>query len=339
MSAPPRPHAPTAGVPRVAAPSPRPAKRSPLGRLDLDLARSWPSLTAAVATVGVLLVFLGYRSGGYFPADSAPVGRRRVRDARRAACGPPAALAAEHLRARCAGGARRADRLDGLSAAWSPVPDAALEDMQRDALYVAIFGLALLAAGSGPPVAAAAVDGLAVCGVIAGGGLISRLLPALIESAGGGASAEYRLAYPLTYWNALGAVASTGAVLGLGLAADPRALPWSRGLAAATSVLLTTTMYLTLSRASWLALIVRRRRTAGARRPSRLAGADRGGCRRRHRAGADPPAGLPGTDRRPVAGVGPADAGCRVHRSAGDPGRRRRHSPWRCSRSAAARRL
>ena len=252
MSVPGDHHAPIArGPTAVALPIRKGNAREFVARLDL--ARAWPSL-AALGTVGVLLVVLGYQAGGYFPADSAPAGAVGfvVLAVLLAVRRPHWQLSTTAMVALAALVGLTA--WTGASAAWSPVPDAALEDMQRDAVYVAVFGLALLAAGSGRQSGILLWTSLAVCAVIAGGGLLSRLVPALIDGEGG-AAAVYRLSYPLTYWNALGAIASTGAVLGLGLAADPRSLPWSRGLAAAVTVLLTTTMYLTLSRASWLALI------------------------------------------------------------------------------------
>src|SRR5436190_274808 len=56
----------------------------------------------------------------------------------------------------------------GLSAAWSPTPDAALADLQRDLLYVALFGLGLLAAGSGRHAALVGRVVLAVIALIVG---------------------------------------------------------------------------------------------------------------------------------------------------------------------------
>ncbi|TML01537.1 MAG: hypothetical protein E6G41_16460, partial [Actinobacteria bacterium] len=60
----------------------------------------------------------------------------------------------------------------GLSAAWSPAPDTALADMQRDLLYVALFGLGLLAAGSGRHAVLVGRVVLAVIVVIVCAGLV-----------------------------------------------------------------------------------------------------------------------------------------------------------------------
>ena len=151
----------------------------------------------------------------------------------------------------------------GLSASWSPAPDAALADLQRDLLYVALFGLGLLAAGSGRHAALVGRVVLAVIVVIVGAGLLSRFAPHLVApDPGVPALTNNRLAYPLSYWNAYGALAAVGAVLAAGMSSDPRA-PVARARA-----------------------LRRRGRAAGGRglpepQPRHLAGAD--GRRRRAR--------------------------------------------------------
>jgi O-antigen ligase len=131
----------------------------------------------------------------------------------------------------------------GLSAAWSPAPDVALEDMQRDLLYAALFGLGLLAAGSGRH---AALLGWIVLAVI-----VAIVCAGLVHGDGG-----ERLSYPLTYWNAYGALAAVGVVLAAGLGSDPRAPVPVRALCGAAVVPLADGVYLSLSRGTWLALMV-----------------------------------------------------------------------------------
>ena len=131
----------------------------------------------------------------------------------------------------------------GLSATWSPAPDTALADLQRDLLYVALFWLGLVAAGSGRHAAVIGRVVLAVIVVIACAGLIH----------GDGGD---RLGYPLTYWNAYGALAAVGAVLAAGLGSDPHAPVPVRALCGAAVVPLADAVYLSLSRGTWLALIV-----------------------------------------------------------------------------------
>jgi hypothetical protein len=131
----------------------------------------------------------------------------------------------------------------GLSAAWSPAPDRALADLQRDLLYVGLFGLGLLAAGSGRHAALLGRVVLAVIVVIATAGLLHG-------------DPGDRLGYPLTYWNAYGALAAVGVVLAAGLGSDPRAPVPVRALCGAAVVPLAVAVYLSLSRGTWLALMV-----------------------------------------------------------------------------------
>ena len=113
------------------------------------------------------------------------------------------------------------------------VPDGALRDMRRAMLYLALFGLGLLAADSGRNARVVVWSVLGVIVTICGAGLLSRLQPDLVTSTVDPFVAVfYRLDHPLGYWNALGALASLGAVLALGLAADPRAHVLLRAAAA-----------------------------------------------------------------------------------------------------------
>ena len=111
----------------------------------------------------------------------------------------------------------------GLSTTWSVSPYGALDAANRSLLYVAIFGLALVAAGSGRFARHLVWATLAAILFVVGAGLLSRVYPNLVPSPNFAAGfAGYRLNYPLSYWNAFGALAATGTVLAFGLAADPR---------------------------------------------------------------------------------------------------------------------
>jgi len=95
---------------------------------------------------------------------------------------------------------------------------------------------------------------LAIAAVV-GAGLLSRLYPDLVvDPEPLGALNTYRLAYPVDYWNAYGALAAIGATLALGLGADPRTPVPLRALATGVTVPLAVALYLSLSRGSWLAL-------------------------------------------------------------------------------------
>jgi hypothetical protein len=134
-----------------------------------------------------------------------------------------------------------------LSERWAPLADAAWATAERDVLYLAALTTAVLvlrgrreARLAEPVLAAGAL-------VVVGYGLLGRLLPDVVHalpslSAGG------RLDQPLTYWNAMGALAAIGIVLCVRMAGDatrPRAL---RCAAAAGAAPLAAGLYLTFSR-------------------------------------------------------------------------------------------
>ena len=85
--------------------------------------------------------------------------------------------------------------------------------------------------------------------VVIGYGLLGRLLPGIVHvhpslSAGG------RLDQPLSYWNAMGALAAIGIVLSVRIAGDATRRPWLRSAGAAATVPLAVGLYLTFSRGS-----------------------------------------------------------------------------------------
>lgn len=219
------------------------------------LRRAWPALPA-VAVLVFLLLRLGFDQGGYFPAAFTSAGaiafialailvvrpaRERFSTHALVAIGALAAFAC----------------WTGLSRSWSVVPDVPLLDMQRAMLYLALFGLALLAADSGRNARVLVWSVLGVIVVLVGAGLLSRLQPDLVPTTIDPLiAAAYRLDYPLGYWNTFGALASMGAVLATGLAADARGSAVLRAVAAGAAVLLVVAMYLSLSRGAWLALIL-----------------------------------------------------------------------------------
>src|SRR5689334_23751470 len=126
----------------------------------------------------------------------------------------------------------------GVSLLWTPIAGPASDDLQRLLLYLAFFtaALALLR----PPEVRRLVEPVLLAGIVAAAlyGLSERLLPSLfaLQTL---PSANDRLAWPLTYWNAVGALLGMGLVL----AAASR----SRAAAAAAPVL-GLALYLTFSR-------------------------------------------------------------------------------------------
>jgi hypothetical protein len=134
-----------------------------------------------------------------------------------------------------------------LSIAWAPLGGRAQDDLQRLLLYLAFF-IASVALLRGPVARrwlepAVALGALTVVGYA----LAERLLPGLIEL-DRSRTASGKLEQPLSYWNALGAVAAMGLVLAVRIAGDPRRSRWLRGTAAAAGVPLGLGVYLSFSR-------------------------------------------------------------------------------------------
>ena len=142
------------------------------------------------------------------------------------------------------GGLAALTALTIASIAWAPLAGPALDDAQRVLLYLGFFiaGIAFLRADRviEPALAAGAL-------LVVLYGLSERFLPGLVDldqsrTAGG------RLEQPITYWNAMGAVAAMGLVLCARMAADERRPLALRAAAAAAAAPLGAAVYLTFSR-------------------------------------------------------------------------------------------
>ena len=95
------------------------------------------------------------------------------------------------------------------------------------------------------------VDGALLVSVAAAlGGLLARLFPSF------GSDTEARLAWPLTYWNGLGAAAGFGIVLAIGIAGATARPLLVRGLAAAAVPPMLLTLVMTFSRGGALVAFV-----------------------------------------------------------------------------------
>src|SRR4051794_456826 len=119
----------------------------------------------------------------------------------------------------------------GLSISWAPQAAPAEDALQRMLLYVAGFTAA--AALLRHPLARRAAEPALALGtlIVIGYGLLDRLLPDSFD-VGDPTIAEGRLEAPLTYWNAMGALAAVGALLCVRIAGDPQR---PRGLRAAAA--------------------------------------------------------------------------------------------------------
>jgi O-antigen ligase len=143
--------------------------------------------------------------------------------------------------------------LVGLSITWAPLKGGALSDFERLLLYLAVFAAAI--ALMRPRGIALLVEPLLALGsvVVVGYGLSERLLPGVLEFQRS-ASAGGRLQQPLTYWNAMGALAAIGAVLCVRIAGDSRRPLAMRAAAAACTAPLGFGLWLTFSRGALAAV-------------------------------------------------------------------------------------
>ena len=141
-----------------------------------------------------------------------------------------------------------------LSLTWAPLRAAALDDAQRMLLYLGALILATVVMRPRWAARAAEPAVVAWISVAVLYGLSERLLPGLI-TLDRGAPAANRLEQPLTYSNAMGALAAIGLVLCARLLGDRTRPPAVAAAAAALSVPLAVGEYLTFSRAALVALV------------------------------------------------------------------------------------
>jgi O-Antigen ligase len=194
---------------------------------------------------------LAFASGGYFPRATAWAGIVAWALAVTAAICCGALPRSGPGRAALAGLALLAG-WTALSQGWAPLAGPAARDVERDLLYLAAFLAACAAfrAGGGRVVEPALAAGTLV---VVGYGLAGRLLPGLVRL-DSSARAGGRLEQPLTYWNAMGALAAIGVVLCVRLAGDATRPARLRAAAAAATPALATGVYLSFSRGALAAL-------------------------------------------------------------------------------------
>src|SRR3954451_4082485 len=176
---------------------------------------------ALVVLPGVLIVYFGFNGGGFFAGSvgfaallvsQLLVVRVLVADEPFAGFSRPLAVVAL-LTALFAGWTL-------ASGLWSDAADRALIEFDRALLYL----LLLVLMGLLPRrayramwiVRATAIGAFLVCTA----GLISRVLPHVWPTAPG--VSDNRLSFPLTYWNALGILATVGLLLTLALTTSDR---------------------------------------------------------------------------------------------------------------------
>jgi O-antigen ligase len=199
-------------------------------------------------------VYFGFSAGGYF-AGSVAVGALLVTVI--------VALRMLFARQPFAGFSRAHAAMVGVftayaawtlaSGLWSHAEDRAITEFDRALLYLML----LLLGGLVPRsmwrmrwiTRGIALGAFVVCTA----GLITRVLPRVWPEVA--SLANNRLSFPVTYWNALGILASIGILLLVGIASDPLERRIGRALAAAAVPPVATTLLFTFSRGAIIALI------------------------------------------------------------------------------------
>jgi O-antigen ligase len=141
-----------------------------------------------------------------------------------------------------------------LSGDWSDAPMRALIEFDRALLYLLMLVfVGLQARGSGDLAVLLRWVALAI-GVASGVALLTRLAPATFPTSPG--VNNERLAFPLTYWNAMGMFTALGVVLTAHLSLSEREPPSVRIAAAGALPIVAVTLYFTFSRGGIGAAIV-----------------------------------------------------------------------------------
>jgi hypothetical protein len=211
--------------------------------------------TGAAIVLLALPAVLAFRSGGYFSEPRLAAGVVAWLLAAvgfLAGSGPLPRSAAGRL---AVGGLAALVALVGLSILWAPIAGTAQADFQRLLLYLGamLAGISLLRGRTGlRTVEPALAAGILLVILYA---LSDRLLPGVVDQ-DASRSAAGRLEQPLTYWNAMGALAAVGLVLALRVAGDGTRERWLALTAAATAVPLAVGVYLSFSRGALLALLL-----------------------------------------------------------------------------------
>jgi hypothetical protein len=214
------------------------------------------SRALSVAATGAVLVgptAVAFASGGFFDTPRLVAGIVACALVLAAAVAAPRPVPAGLPGRLALGGLAGLTAWAAVSLAWAPLGGPAIDDVQRLVLYTA----SLTAAAAwlrGGRAAEAAEPALALGALaVVGHGLSERLLPGLLDFEGS-QSAEGRLEQPVTYWNAMGALAALGLVLCTRLAGSPGRPALLRAAAAAAVPTLAAGLYLTFSRGALAAL-------------------------------------------------------------------------------------
>jgi hypothetical protein len=208
-----------------------------------------------LAVPAVLTLALAFRAGGFFAGTTALlavvlalllVGRVTLGHTPFAGWSPALAASAGAL------GLLAVWTL--LSVLWSDAPFRALSEFDRTLAYTLVLCLMGTFARRSGDLDRALRLMAAVFAVIAAAALVTRLYPDAFPTAAG--KARSRLAFPLTYWNALGVLCAMGITLALHCAAGARQGVAVRILGAGALPVIATTLYLTFSRGGIIAALL-----------------------------------------------------------------------------------
>lgn len=207
---------------------------------------------ALLAMPGLLVVWFGFKSGGFFPDAPALVAlvlsqalALRVTQSRLPFAGMGRLFAAVSLLLAAFAAWILASSL------WSDAPGRALVEFDRVLCYVVVFilmGSVVRTAERMRWVLRGVAAGFVI---VSGAGFLSRTLPDLVSVASN--IGNQRLSFPVTYSNALGLAGALGLLLCFGLAASAREPRYARVVGATAVPLLGATILLTFSRGAILA--------------------------------------------------------------------------------------
>ncbi len=210
---------------------------------------------AARAASALLLAgptLLAFHSGGYFAVPRLIAALAAAVLVAAVALAAPAPLPRGRAGRLALAGLALLAVLQLASVAWAPLRGPAIDDASRTALYLLVL-VAAIAVLRGAGARAAEPALLAGIVLVVAYGLSERLLPGLVEL-DRSRSAIGRLEQPLSYWNAMGALAAIGLVLALRMAGDAARGPRFAPLVAAVAPLLGAGILLAFSRGALLAL-------------------------------------------------------------------------------------
>jgi hypothetical protein len=214
----------------------------------LESPRSEPVLSAAIAAAALgLVAYLGFDAGGFFPDTTAAGVVALLLVLVVLATSAPHPGAAVRARLVVAVVALALFALWELaSASWSHAPGRAALAANLTMLYVVALAAGGLVAGRGGRARALVLGLLGAMVVICVAGLLSRTLPHVFPVAAD--TANDRLGFPLTYWNAMGIVGAVATIMCVGLTSSAEERPAVRVAAAAAVPALTATVLFTFSR-------------------------------------------------------------------------------------------